>query len=154
MLLAARYHSLVPDHIDADSAAFDGHDRHFRPLGVRFEEHLAVDAGIRALLLSTIRLRVDQGDGPPLKLVPIPSRVDVLRRVVNIEPDTWGGVSESAFDPADSEVRYVYAEPLPSELLRRMDRSTAAAERVEHDAAWVRERGDDHLTIARLVLRN
>jgi hypothetical protein len=40
-------------------------------------------------------------------------------------------------------VSHVDADPLPSELLRGMDRRTAAAERIEHHVAFVGRGGDD-----------
>ena len=42
-------------------------------------------------------------------------------------------------------MRDVDADPLPPELLRRVDRRAAAAERIEHDVAWVGRGGDDAL---------
>ena len=55
------------------------------------------------------------------------------------------GVAQALLDQADGEVGDVDADPLPPELLRRVDGGAAAAERVEHHVAGVGGGGDDAL---------
>ncbi len=45
---------------------------------------------------------------------------------------------EPQFHEADAEVRDVDADPCPTQLLRRRDGSSATAERIENNVAFVR----------------
>ena len=43
-------------------------------------------------------------------------------------------IAQASFDEIDSQVRDVYADPLATEFLRRVNRRAATAEWVKHDA--------------------
>ncbi len=71
--------------------------------------------------------------------------VDVLRDAVGGELDGGKGIAQALFDQADGKVGDVDANPLPTELFRRMDGGAAVAERVEHHIAGVRRGVEDAL---------
>ena len=86
---------------------------------------------------------VYERDGPPLELVFILRRerscaVQVFRRAVDLEWYAWEGVLQPLLDERYGKVRYVDADPLPTELLGRMNGGAASAERIKHDIALIR----------------
>ena len=58
---------------------------------------------------------------------------------MHLELDAGEGVLQPFLDQADREMRDVDPDPVAPELLRRVNGGAAAAERVEHDVAFVAE---------------
>ncbi len=116
-------------------AALDRNDDLLGALFVVLEELDTVNPAVSSLLLSLIWLCADEGAGPPLELVlvalgEVPGTLQILRRSVDGELKTGEGVLHPLLDEAYRKMRDVNADPVPPQLLRRVDRRPASAERV------------------------
>lgn len=71
--------------------------------------------------------------------------VDFLRHAVSGEFLPRKGIAQPLFDLPNGQMRHVGADPLPPQLLRRMNGGALAAQRVEHDIAAVKRGVEDTL---------
>src|ERR1700734_3159754 len=104
---------------------------------------ITIYAAIHSLFAALIWLRSDGGCDPHLELMlvalgKVARTGNILRHAMNLIDDSGEGFFQTPFDQGDCKMRKVDTNPLPVELLRRMDRCPAAAKWIKYNVAFVR----------------